>query len=284
MKLKRDEIAERADLSEIAPYFREEALNSLVKRDAGFLSYAEHGNQYHVRIVSQNVGLLKALGIFEKALLEAFDFTRTNHRHDLSTLRWLFRMADPKKLRAAGKPLQGSGPFTIYRGVAGHGAARNLRGFSWSGSLGVAAWFADRGASMNLENPVVLRVVVPAGCVLAYLPDARQEDEYVVQVPDDLRLDRVPESVWRPEGKKLAAARKAADERERTEREHAECERRAALTPAEKAAEDTERRLMSRQRAAHCKKLNAQIGASFAEGHTLEEALATLGASPEAKP
>jgi hypothetical protein len=209
MRLKREEIEARADLSEIAPSLRAMALDALAKREANFLVLAEHGNTHHVRIVFQNIYLLKMLGIFEKALLKALTSTQTNHRHNLSMLHCLFSMADPKKLRAAGKPLRKRGPYTLYRGVAGRGPARHLRGLSWTRSLGVAGWFANRGALMGLENPAVLRAVIPASCVLASLPDDRDEDEYVVRVPDDLRLDRIPEGVWRPEAERLNAERQA---------------------------------------------------------------------------
>jgi hypothetical protein len=119
----------------------------------------------------------------------------------------------------------------------------------------------------GLKDPAVYGAVIPASCVLAYLADGRKEDEYLVQLPDDVRPERVPESAWRPALEKHNAEREAADERERTEREHAECERRAARTPAQKKAEAAEKA----RHTAHCKKLNKQLDAYRREGHTFEE-------------
>ncbi len=101
-------------------------------------------------------------------------------------------LADRKKLRNAGDALPGNGPFTLYRGVAGVGRARHVRGLSWTASLPDAKWFATRYALgfqspfACLENPAVYRVVVPADDVLAYLTD-REEQEFIVLLPTSKR-------------------------------------------------------------------------------------------------
>jgi hypothetical protein len=72
--------------------------------------------------ISVNRTVLKARGVYERALLDSF--VRTNHAHwALSELRELFESADRKGLLTAGDPLPGPGPFTVYRGVSG----RNLK-------------------------------------------------------------------------------------------------------------------------------------------------------------
>jgi hypothetical protein len=249
------------------------ALDCLAARDAGgFLFKAEYGNQYHVSIVGHNVQLLKALGIFEKALLDAFGASRTNNHHSLSMLSWLLRMADPKRLRAAGDPLPGRGPYTIYRGVAGRGRARHVRGFSWSLGLGVAGSFARRFESIHAD-PAVFRAVVPSRCVLAYLNSdekGRGEQEFLVQLPPSMRPVRVPESEWRAELERYNAERKAESDREAAEAAETARRRRAALTPAQKKADAAKGRRLK----AHCKKLNEQLDAYGKEGHTIEECTA----------
>jgi hypothetical protein len=170
----------------------------------GFVDCAPGGKT--VRFVAQHVSLLRDLGIFEKALLFAFKENRINNANNYKTLLPLFETADPKMLRAAGQRLPGRGPFTLYRGVSGRGYARHARGFSWTGSLDRAGWFAYCDKAYGLEDPAVYRAVVPARFVLAYLKD---EDEYVVRLPlpRSVRLERVPESVWRPALEGLIAER-----------------------------------------------------------------------------
>jgi hypothetical protein len=92
-----------------------------------WLTYA--GNHYGLDLVFGNYRLLQYLGCYEQALLSAYSATRGNNRHwPLQSLHGLFAMADRSRLRACGDPLPGAGPFVVYRGVAGHGSARRLRG------------------------------------------------------------------------------------------------------------------------------------------------------------
>jgi hypothetical protein len=69
---------------------------------------------------------------------------------------------------------------TVYRGVAGRGSARRVRGLSWTFSLEVAAWFAHRGSTIfRLPDPAVYQLIVPEHQVLAY-SDGRREGELLV--------------------------------------------------------------------------------------------------------
>lgn len=71
------------------------------------------------------------MGLYEKGLLFAFTSVTMDNRHfPLHQIRRLFRMADRERLLAAGDPLPGKGPFTIYRGVSGRGSKRWIRGMS----------------------------------------------------------------------------------------------------------------------------------------------------------
>jgi len=98
-------------------------------------------------------------------LLDAFISTRSNNRNfGLENVRWMFERADRRRLREAGEVLPGHGPFTLYRGVAGVGRARHVRGLSWTDSLECAKWFAQR---FGLQKPAVYRVMVNSSDVLA---------------------------------------------------------------------------------------------------------------------
>jgi len=126
--------------------------------------------------------VFKARGRYESALIYALTAPRTNLAHvPRSVLALLIENADRAALRAAGDPLPHPGPFTVYRGVAGRGGARRVRGLSWTFSLPVAAWFARR---FDLPDPAVYRVTVDEAHVLAYVSD-REEEELLLVLPED---------------------------------------------------------------------------------------------------
>jgi len=144
------------------------------------------GNEASLELVAYNAEALQARGIYEEALLEAFIGTRTNNlRWPVADLARLFDAADRSKLRAAGEPLPGPGPFVLYGGVAGRGADRRVRGLSWTGTVDTARWFANR---FELPDPAVYRATVAAEDVLAYLhADGRDEAEFIVRLPTGVR-------------------------------------------------------------------------------------------------
>jgi hypothetical protein len=167
----------------INPTLMHHAIDSLERRDVeGFLSTAT-GNEFGIDLLAANVPLLKELGIYERGLLFALIGSRTNNYLQQNVIPWLIEESDRTKLRMAGDPLPGPGPFRLYRGVAGRGRARHLRGLSWTASFDCAAWFARR---YSLPNPTVLRVDIDADDVLAYLT-RRGEQEFVVALPPSKR-------------------------------------------------------------------------------------------------
>ena len=180
------------NLDLIAPRFRDDAIDALNEGDVdGFLIFSEHGNQYHLHIVWQNINELKIRGLYEEALLSAFIATRTdNHHHPQRLMELMFALADRDLLLAAGDPLPGPGPFTMFRGVSGRTRARRIRGISWTGSLERAQWFAERGEYFGLADPAVFQVTVDIEDVLAY-DDGRNEQEFIVMLPDSARPVRV---------------------------------------------------------------------------------------------
>jgi len=181
------------DLSLIHPALRARAVAAL---DAGnvehFLIKAEHGNQHHLEIVLHNMLALQERGLYERALLAAWSGCRMNYSGwPTDTLRWMFGQAERDRLRACGEPLPGSGPFTLYRGVAGTGRRRRVRGFSWTDDRNKAAWFAAR--LPGLADRAIYTTAVTDAAVLAYLDAGeygRNEREFIIMPPH--RMERVP--------------------------------------------------------------------------------------------
>lgn len=137
--------------------------------------------------VFANRPVLKARGVYERALIDSF--VRTNHAHwTLNELRELFESADRKALRVAGDPLPGPGPFTLYRGVSGEEhEERRVRGLSWTTSLDRAREFAER---FDWPDPAVYEAVIEARHVLAYI-NWEKEEEFILLLPPELYLRRV---------------------------------------------------------------------------------------------
>ncbi len=138
------------------------------------------GNDNELRCVAFNKARFVEWGCFECALVDAITApTENNHRkHRLAVD--LLRSADRERLRAAGEPLPHNGPFTIFRGVAGEGLCRRVRGLSWTLDFKQAFWFANRSAcSFNLANPAVYRAQVSADDVYFFDND-RNEQELVI--------------------------------------------------------------------------------------------------------
>lgn len=150
------------------------------------------GNQYHMALVCDNFLLLKESGVYEKALLHSFTSPRVNNANiSSSTLQFLFQYADREKLIKEGDPLPGPGPFTVYRGVAGRGAKRRVRGISWTASLDRAIWFAKRFAELPImEKPTVYQATITAEHVYAYCND-REEQEFLCDIPKEMKLKKV---------------------------------------------------------------------------------------------
>jgi hypothetical protein len=132
---------------------------------------------------------LKTLGLYEVCLLHALTTGRTSYWHwKLADLHLLVMVADQVRLRAAGEPLPEQPSYVLYRGVAGKGRARHIRGLSWTASLEQAWWFARRWPF--LPDPAVYMVHVPAAHVWTYI-NRRQEDEYVLLLPPRFPVRRM---------------------------------------------------------------------------------------------
>ena len=105
-------------------------------------------------------------------------------------MEFLFAIADRAKLRAAGDALPSTGPFTLYRGVAGIGRARRIRGWSWTASLPIAQWFATRSFHLGAPKPAVYTITIEEPNILVY-SNERTENEFIVRVPRTVKILRV---------------------------------------------------------------------------------------------
>lgn len=153
------------------------------------------GNDRGLEFVTQNIQALKADGLFEMALVEAFTACRVNNNSwPLPVLRSLFcTVADRQKLRLLGPPLLGAGPFHLYRGVAGRGGSRRTAGISWTANLNAACWFAMRFADV-LDDPGVYEYMADESEVLCR-HNERNEDEYLLDVNRPKLVKRLALSV-----------------------------------------------------------------------------------------
>lgn len=179
-------------LADFSPGLRHLAVEAFEAGDvAGFLHFAD--NMRSIRIVYENADALNRRGIYEKAFLYAYTLLRTNASGwSTRDLRELFRLCDRERLRAAGDPLPGRGPFMLYRGVAGTKGKRRERGLSWTSSRTIAQQFALRFArDLRLDNPVILSGVFSEPAILAYT-NGRKEQEFIVNVSRSARLSAEP--------------------------------------------------------------------------------------------
>lgn len=175
----------------VPPALAEQADGCLGDGDPGGWLGCEDSTK-SLRLVWEHSRPLKLLGLYERALLTAFEATRTNnHGWPAQNLRRLFEDADRRRLRKEGDPLPGPGPFQLYRGVGGRGPARRIStGISWTGTRELAEWFAQRAGWFGLHDPGVYSVTVNADDVFAYW-NQRSEDEFLVLLPRGSRPKRV---------------------------------------------------------------------------------------------
>lgn len=178
----------RLNLKMVPAHMRDEVEKQFAAGNAA-LMLVTMPNTECLEFVAHNAGALTLRGIYERAVVIAFSDTRTNFaEYPAATVRYVFDMADRRKLLAAGDPLPPGDMYTVYRGVAGTGCQRRLAGPSWTGDAERAKWYARRSALASLENPAVLVASVPRREVY-YYTNRRDEREFVVFVDSPKRLD-----------------------------------------------------------------------------------------------
>jgi hypothetical protein len=165
-----------AEIEAATKMSHKETIDAFVSGDAeGTLLFVE--NTFSLQFVRQNHLALMKRGIFEETLAIAWTETRVNHSAwSLNDTATFFRLCDREKLLAAGDPLPSGAKFTLYRGVAGKGRSRKIRGMSWTSSIEKAVWFANRYP--QLEDPAVYQTTVHRDEILFYY-NGREEEEFV---------------------------------------------------------------------------------------------------------
>lgn len=178
------------DLSLIAAEQRNSALAQLRDGDiVGFLRATS--SELRIAIVVGNVAYLRGRSLLEPAVVEVFNVRPTNNHHVYRDLEFLLRRADRARLRAAGDPLPGDGPWTVFRGVGGRGANRRIRGYSWTANLERARWFAERASTIGLEHSAVYATTISAESVLFYRHGSDERD-FAVLLDTQHPITRVP--------------------------------------------------------------------------------------------
>jgi hypothetical protein len=183
-------MAKKLKLSMVPTFMREEAEKQFAAGNVTRMLILMPNTEC-LEFVAHNAEALIRRGIYEPALFSAFTGTRTNHAsYPQSTIRYVFNMADRRKLLAAGDPLPPGDTYTVYRGVAGGGQRGRLSGPSWTGDVERAKWFAMRFAPHTLPNPAVLVATVRRDDVYFYSGE-RGEQEFVVFVdrPKEMDID-----------------------------------------------------------------------------------------------
>jgi hypothetical protein len=180
----------RLDLSAVDVALHRQAQEALLAGDiTGFLSTTDPLRAWE--LVRANRGALSARSLYERAVIEVLTRCAMNNCHLPEpeiriALRLLLRNQSRERLRVA-YPLPGTGPWELYRGVGGRGAAQRVRGIWWTRELKAARWYAER---TGLEKPAVVRAVVPARYVLAYRNEG-EEEEFMVLLPRSIRIEWV---------------------------------------------------------------------------------------------
>jgi hypothetical protein len=132
----------------------QEAHTALAAQDPQRFLRLAPGREFQLLLVRQNAPLLLQHGIYEPALLAAYHASPMNSAHyRTAELRALFQLADRQRLRDTGEPLPHPGPYLVFRGVAGEGNLRRLRGFSWTASYDTAVGVCAAGRRRRPGGP-----------------------------------------------------------------------------------------------------------------------------------
>jgi hypothetical protein len=113
--------------------------------------------------VWDNRFVLRTMGLYEHALILAVQCGTWHRRADR---RAMFDFGSRPALRLAGNPLPPGDRFTVYRGVAGEGHDRLVRGYSWTLDKYVARLFAQLFGG---PNPQLYETMIEERHVLTYI-------------------------------------------------------------------------------------------------------------------
>jgi hypothetical protein len=166
----------------------DEMTEALLHRDVVGFMHSGVNSANGLGLVCDTWPLLQGLGMYEACLLDGFTGQKHNFHHwEEEILHLLVELADRDLLRQAG-PLPTTLPPVLYRGVSGPLETQHIRSLFWTASLKTAWWFARRYEF--LEDPTVYAVVPQESMILAYTNE-RQEEEYLLELPQDYPVERV---------------------------------------------------------------------------------------------
>jgi len=145
--------------------------------------------------VAANVEWLKSYDAYERCLVVSWTSAYVNpHEFPLYEQKRLFRIADRKRLRAAGEPMPKGKKFVLYRGCSGAGLGKNKYGISWTDDLYLAKHRATESIEGSIPiRPVVYRTLVDEKNVYAY---SLVMSGFFSEFMCDISSDAVISEVW----------------------------------------------------------------------------------------
>jgi len=149
-----------------------------------------------IDVVIDNDKTLRKAGLLEDAFVDAWCMAKNGIPNwDITFTHAFFSTLCPERLRAAGDPLPEGSCFEVFRGVAGYGTARRVRGYSWTGDLTIARHFARlRAERYRLPGPAVYRARIRREHVFAYIDESgRNEQEFLLWPRGLAELEEIKE-------------------------------------------------------------------------------------------
>ena len=170
--------------------------------------YAWADSNHVLDLVLDSWPVLHKAGLLEEGFVEAWGTQKWGCPNWTPAFcRTIFAKFDRGTMLRAGDPLPPGDSFIVYRGVAGIGAKRRVRGYSWSAEKGIAKLFAElRAKRFGLPNPSVYSAVIQKEDILTYIDGSNKDEREFLLLPHKLSKLRC---VW-PCHKRLATDELAA--------------------------------------------------------------------------
>ena len=162
--------------------------------------YAWADSNHVLDLVLDSWPVLHKAGLLEEGFVEAWGTQKWGCPNWTPAFcRTIFAKFDRGTMLRAGDPLPPGDSFIVYRGVAGIGAKRRVRGYSWSAEEGIAKLFAElRAKRFGLPNPSVYSAVIQKEDILTYIDGSNKDEREFLLLPHKLsKLRRVGDSQFR---------------------------------------------------------------------------------------
>jgi len=158
--------------------------------------YAWADSNHVLDLVLDNWPVLQKAGLLEEAFVDAWGAQKWGCPNWTPAFcRAILAKLDRAAMLRTGDPLPPGDSFIVYRGVAGIGAKRRVRGYSWSADEGIAKSFAElRANRFGLPNPAVYSAVIQKEDILTFIDGSNREEREFLLLPHKLSKLR---RVWR---------------------------------------------------------------------------------------